>query len=196
MTEELIVGNVVVVTDSDDQAGFTSDEETISAVTASDYGVFAIGLGTDVDTDYLTSIGKTGSYFPSDSNDLSDSLSDIGTHINDYSEGLYVLAYCSQQTKGNHEATFDLTDEDATVLASMSMNFSAEGFQTECNPSYFDTVVENSEDTGAPSTPDTGTWDTGTGSTDTGVDSTIDTGAAGDTAVADTGSPDTASPES
>ena len=188
MTEKIIVGNVVVLTDGDDQAGFTSDEETISAVTASNYGVFSIGLGPDVDTAHLTSIGKSGSYFPSDSSELYDNFDEIGTHINDYSEGLYVLAYCSQQTKGNHEATFDLTDEDASVLASMSMDFSAEGFQTECNPSHFDTVVDDPEDNGGPSTPDTGTWDTGTSSTDTGVDSSIDTGA-GDTAIADTGSP-------
>ena len=132
-TDKLFGGTIAIFTDGKDQAGRVSDEAAEMAAGATDYAMYSIGLGGEIDTDHLDAIGKDGAFYSGDIEELSESFAAVATDILNDANSLYVLAYCSPKRAGEHELRVALNDTEASI----TQGFNAEGFEAGCDPTDF-----------------------------------------------------------
>lgn len=129
----LFQGSLIVFTDGTDQAGWSSNSETIEILSNTNNYIYTIGLGDKTDEQHLTSIGLSG-YWPSPQiTDLPDAFLAASNQISKWSESLYMLAYCSPKRNGNHTLKVQID-----TLAK-DFDFSATGFEGGCTDlDFFD----------------------------------------------------------
>ena len=132
-TADLTAGSLVVFTDGTDMANKYTYDAAKSAVDASQYNVFTVGLNTaDLDAQVLTDLGKSGYYPASDVSALSDAFSTIATNIIADSSKYYVVVYCSAKRDANlHTATLVVTTSSGAT-GTATYQFSANNFTDGC----------------------------------------------------------------
>ena len=134
-------GTLVVFTDGTDRAGRVPQQNMQDAIDASDYSVFAIGVGNEIDDATLSRIGREGYIRVENSEALADAFKQIGDRIVRFTRRYYLLSYCSPSRAGKHTVTIEAaTKSDEGQL---DYRFDATGFGPDCDatrPPPFDTA--------------------------------------------------------
>jgi hypothetical protein len=134
-------GTLVVFTDGTDRAGRVPQQDMQDAIDASDYSVFAIGVGNEIDDATLSRIGREGYIRVENSEALADAFKQIGDRIVRFTRRYYLLSYCSPSRAGKHTVTIEAVTKDEK--GKLSYPFDATGFGPDCDatrPPPFDTA--------------------------------------------------------
>jgi hypothetical protein len=134
-------GTVVVFTDGTDRAARVPLQEMLDAVNASDYSIFAIGVGNEIDDGTLSRIGKDGYIRVEDTAAIAGAFDEIGQRIVGFTRRYYLLSYCSPARAGKHTVTVEAVSEGRS--GELTYQFDAKGFGPDCDPSRpppFDTT--------------------------------------------------------
>ncbi len=131
-------GTLVVFTDGTDRAARVSDDDMLTAVDATPYEVFAIGLGEEISEEHLDSIGKSGFALAQDRTAVAEAFDAVAERIEGITKSYYLLSYCSPARAGVHEVTIEAVkpsdDGKKEYKGDMTSSFDAEGFDTGCDP--------------------------------------------------------------
>jgi hypothetical protein len=131
----------VVFTDGTDRAARVPLQEMLDAVNASDYSIFAIGVGNEIDDGTLSRIGKDGYIRVEDTAAIAGAFDEIGQRIVGFTRRYYLLSYCSPARAGKHTVTVEAVSEGRS--GELTYQFDAKGFGPNCDPSRpppFDTT--------------------------------------------------------
>ncbi len=130
--DRISVGSVVIFTDGADQAGWRTREEALTAVeTAGDeVSIYTIGLRGEIDETVLTAIGKDGSPFADDVEQLVDPFEEIARRIREDANSHYKLEYCSPKRAGDHDLM--MTASMDGLRGAIVTCFCAEDFEGGC----------------------------------------------------------------
>jgi hypothetical protein len=139
-TVPLRFGTLVVFTDGTDRAARVSLQEMVDAIDASQYEVYAIGVGNEIDDATLARIGRSGYIRVNDSAAIKSAFNQIGDRILAYTRRYYLLSYCSPARAGKHTVTIEAHAQDTS--GQLTHEFDAKGFEPGCDasaPPPFDT---------------------------------------------------------
>jgi hypothetical protein len=133
-------GTLVVFTDGTDRAARVTYQEMLDAIEASEYSMFAIGVGNEIDDTTLSRIGTSGYIRVDNSTELQNGFSEIGDRIVRHTRRYYLLSYCSPARAGQHKATIEAKTKGKQ--GELAYDFDATGFGPGCDatkPPPFDT---------------------------------------------------------
>ncbi|MBO6534612.1 MAG: VWA domain-containing protein [Balneolaceae bacterium] len=125
-------GAMLIFTDGTDQAGRVTSstaEATVRSL-SSQYSVFTIGLGSEIDENTLRKFGRDGFELAVNSFDLNQAFLDIANQIKSAAGSFYVLEYCSPKRSGEHTIQIRANFDDRS--GRFSTNFNATGFTGGC----------------------------------------------------------------
>lgn len=106
-------GALVIFTDGTDQANRVQPGVALAAVAQSVVSTYSIGLRGEIDENFLTQIGRSGSAFADDAASLLAEFTGVGDQIEAYANSFYVLAYCSPRRGGvSNQLTIRVTLAD------------------------------------------------------------------------------------
>lgn len=129
-------GALIVFTDGTDQASRISREEAEQAVDATASSVFTVGLGGEVDSAVLSSLGADGFFSAASADGLSDAFAQVAHRLTAKARRYYVLEYCSPKRGGGHRlrvaATLPLQPA-GELTGELSTEFDATGFESGCD---------------------------------------------------------------
>ena len=134
-------GTLVVFTDGTDRAARGPLQEMLDSIEASDYSIFAIGVGNEIDDTTLSRIGREGYIRVEDSSALEGAFDQIGERIVRFTRRYYLLSYCSPARAGTHQVTIEAVSEGDR--GELTYEFNAKGFAPGCDanrPPPFDTT--------------------------------------------------------
>lgn len=125
-------GAMLIFTDGTDQAGRVSSSSAEATVRSlsSQYSVFTIGLGSEIDENTLRKFGRDGFELAVNSFDLNQAFLDIANKIKSAAGSFYVLEYCSPKRSGEHTIQIRANFDDRS--GRFSTNFNATGFTGGC----------------------------------------------------------------
>lgn len=124
-------GALVIFTDGTDQANRVPASAALSAVTETQIAVYTIGLRGEIDENFLTRIGRSGSAFADNSSALLARFSGVGSQIEAMANSFYVLAYCSPRRAGASN-TLTIRATLGERQAQASTTYSAVNFTGGC----------------------------------------------------------------
>jgi hypothetical protein len=129
---QVSVGSVVIFTDGTDQAGYRTREEALAAVDTADpaISIYTIGLRGEIDETVLTAIGKDGSPFADDVEQLVPKFEEIALRIREDANSHYKLEYCSPKRNGDHDLM--ITTALDGLRGKLITCFCAEEFEGGC----------------------------------------------------------------
>jgi len=122
--DALFIGSMVVITDGIDHAGFASDSRAANDAASSKYTVQALGLGGDIDKDFLKAVGKDTASFTTKLDSVGRIMLDMAEEIQTRAGSYYILAYCSLSRAGSHKVTVELKGHGGAL----EFNFKADSF--------------------------------------------------------------------
>lgn len=130
--DQISVGSVVIFTDGTDQAGWRTREEALAAVETAgdDVSIYTIGLRGEIDETVLTAIGRDGSPFADDVEQLVPRFEEIALRIREDANSHYKLEYCSPKRKGDHDLM--ITASIDGLRGAIVTCFCAEDFEGGC----------------------------------------------------------------
>lgn len=134
-------GTLVVFTDGTDRANRVPYQQMIDAVEASEHGVYALGVGHEIDDSTLARIGKTGYIRVEDSSAAHNAFHEIADRLVRLTRRYYLLSYCSPARAGQHTVTIEAVAQGRR--GQLDYPFDASGFGPRCDPSRpppFDTT--------------------------------------------------------
>jgi len=109
-------GALVIFTDGTDQANRVQPGVALAAVAQSAVSTYSIGLRGEIDENFLSQIGRSGSAFADDAGSLLAEFTGVGDQIEAYANSFYVLAYCSPRRGGvSNQLTIRATLNDGRV---------------------------------------------------------------------------------
>lgn len=126
--------SVVVFTDGTDQASRYSEEEALQKVNQSDGNIsfFAIGLGSEIDTEILMKIGKTSSVFAGNKEELETTFNDISLRVTEQSNSFYLFEYCTPKRDGSGENNLAIQVSNGSLQGAVQTKFDTSGFTGGC----------------------------------------------------------------
>lgn len=126
--------SVVVFTDGTDQASRYSEEEALQIVNESDSNIsyFAIGLGSEIDTEILMKIGKTSSVFAGSTEELETTFNDISLRVNEQANSFYLFEYCTPKRDGSGENNLVIQVKNGNLQGGVQTKFDTTGFTGGC----------------------------------------------------------------
>ncbi|UCD60668.1 MAG: VWA domain-containing protein [Flavobacteriaceae bacterium] len=126
--------SVVVFTDGTDQASRYSEEEALQKVNESDSNIsyFAIGLGSEIDTEILMKIGKTSSVFAGSTEELETTFNDISLRVNEQANSFYLFEYCTPKRDGSGENNLVIHVKNGDLQGGVQTKFDTTGFTGGC----------------------------------------------------------------
>lgn len=126
--------SVVVFTDGTDQASRYTEEEALKKVNESNSNIsfFAIGLGSEIDTEILMKIGKTSSVFASNKEELETTFNDISSRVTEQANSFYLFEYCTPKRDGSGENNLAIQVSDGNLQGAVQSKFDATGFTGGC----------------------------------------------------------------
>lgn len=125
-------GTLVIFTDGTDRAARVSREELYQALDQTEYDVFVIGVGSEVDEDELMAIGRSGVVLSKDREDVAAGFSQMAARIEAMSKRYYLLGYCSPARAGRHVVRIEAHANGES--GSLEYEFDARGFRANCDP--------------------------------------------------------------
>ena len=122
----------MVFTDGSDRAARVDRETLLDAVDETEYEIYVIGVGTEIDEAELSEIGTAGVVIQPNRQEISQAFEDTASRIEAMSQRYYLLGYCSPARAGEHKVKIVANGEGKS--GSLSYEFSAAGFRPDCNP--------------------------------------------------------------
>lgn len=125
-------GTLVIFTDGTDRAARVSREELYDALDQTEYDVFVIGVGSEVDEAELEAIGRSGVVLSREREDVAAGFSQMAARIEAMSRRYYLLGYCSPARAGRHVVRIEAHAQGTS--GSLEYEFDADGFRPDCDP--------------------------------------------------------------
>lgn len=132
--ELFAAASVVIFTDGTDQAARFTVQEAVDAVNNTNENVsfFTIGLGSEIDEEILTTLGKTASTFASDPDELEMVFNEISNGVAGQANSFYLFEYCSPKRDGSGMSNLVIQVIDGNRDGVVQTMFDATGFTGGC----------------------------------------------------------------
>jgi len=132
--DKIGAASVVIFTDGTDQASRYSRQEAQEMVDNADANIsyFTIGLGSEIDTQVLTDIGKTFSVFADNKEELESTFNDISVKVSERANSFYLFEYCSPKRDGSGENNLAIQVTNGNKQGAVQTKFDATGFTGGC----------------------------------------------------------------
>ncbi len=126
--------SVVIFTDGTDQASRYKKDTALEKVNEANANIsfFSIGLGSEIDTEVLTEIGKTSSVFATNTDELEDTFNEISEKVSERANSFYLFEYCSPKRDGSGENNLAIEVNTGTKQGAVQTKFNADGFTGGC----------------------------------------------------------------
>lgn len=130
--EKIGAASVVIFTDGTDQASrFTKEAAQQKVDTANpNISFFTIGLGTEIDTQVLTDIGKTSSVVANNKEELETTFNNISELVSRRASSFYLFEYCSPKRSGDNNLAIQVNK--GGIQGAVQTKFNATGFSGGC----------------------------------------------------------------
>jgi len=136
-TKKDIIGaaSVVLFTDGTDQASRYTKSSALKSVEEANANIsfFSIGLGTEIDAEVLTKIGKTSSVFAGNKEELETKFNDISFRVSQQANSFYLFEYCSPKRDGSGVNNLAIQVTDGNTQGGVQTTFNSTGFTGGCN---------------------------------------------------------------
>lgn len=143
--QPLKFGTLVVFTDGTDRANRVDRATMMKAVDESEFDIFVVGVGAEIDRKELSAIGRTGAVFDANPGAMQKAFETVAARIEGYTKRFYLLSYCSPARKGERRLKIKAIAPDGQA-GSIETTFNADGFGPNCDPNQappFDTTLRN-----------------------------------------------------
>ncbi|MEJ2162332.1 MAG: VWA domain-containing protein [Robiginitalea sp.] len=126
--------SVVLFTDGTDQASRYREADALGKVEEADSNIsfFTIGLGAEIDSQILESIGKTFSVFAGDKEELEATFNQLSLKVSERANSYYLFEYCSPKRDGSGENNLAIQVIDGARQGAVQTRFDATGFTGGC----------------------------------------------------------------
>ena len=126
--------SVVIFTDGTDQASRYSEQDALNDVNeaASNISFFTIGLGSEIDTEVLTEIGKTFSVFAGNKEELETTFNEISFRVSQQANSFYLFEYCTPKRDGSGINNLAIQVTEGDRQGAVQTEFNATGFTGGC----------------------------------------------------------------
>lgn len=126
--------SIVLFTDGTDQASRFTEEAALSAVNNANRNIsfFTIGLGTEIDTNVLSAIGKTASVFAGNKEELETTFTQISQRVSEQANSFYLFEYCTPKRDGSGDNNLVIQLTNGGLQGAVQTKFSANGFTAGC----------------------------------------------------------------
>ena len=141
-TEDIQQSAMILFTDGDDTQGEHTYSEAINAISSK--RVYTVGLGSDIQTEVLESIGNAGFFAIGDVSELSDAFLDIEDELEQYANSFYQLVYVSPK-RGNNDHELLLQIKDNPNSSYISGTFNSSDFFSSSTGLYINADEDNTE---------------------------------------------------
>ncbi|WP_417360157.1 vWA domain-containing protein [Galbibacter sp.] len=130
--EILAAASVVIFTDGSDQAARYRVEDALNKVKNADENIsfFAIGLGSEIEENILDAIGKNGSAYAANKEELEETFEEISDDVEGQANSFYLFEYCSPKRSGKNLLVIQATQGENK--GSVQTEFDATGFTGGC----------------------------------------------------------------
>jgi len=132
--DKIGAASIVIFTDGTDQASRFTKEAAQNKVDEADPNIafFTIGLGSEIDTQVLTNLGKTFSVFAGNKEELETTFNDISQRVSEQANSFYLFEYCSPKRDGSGENNLAIQLKDGSRQGAVQTKFDATGFEAGC----------------------------------------------------------------
>lgn len=132
--DKIGAASIVIFTDGTDQASRFTKEAAQKKVDEADPNIafFSIGLGSEIDTQVLTDLGKTFSVFAGNKEELETTFNDISQRVSEQANSFYLFEYCSPKRDGSGENNLAIQLTDGSRKGAVQTKFDATGFEAGC----------------------------------------------------------------
>lgn len=132
-------GTLVVFTDGTDRAARFSREDMKQEMMKeqySDYEMYAIGVGAEIQKAKLGDIGRDGTELATESADVKTAFERVADRIDRHTKRFYLLSYCTPARKGKHTVRIVANSKDPKGSGDLEWDFNADGFgpPPDCDP--------------------------------------------------------------
>ena len=126
--------SVVIFTDGTDQASRYSEQDALNDVNEADRNIsfFTIGLGSEIDTEVLTEIGKTFSVFAGNKEELETTFNEISFRVSQQANSFYLFEYCTPKRDGSGINNLAIQVTEGDRQGAVQTEFNATGFTGGC----------------------------------------------------------------
>ncbi len=130
--EKIGAASVVIFTDGTDQASRFTKEAAQQKVDKANPNIsfFTIGLGTEIDTQVLTDIGKTSSVVANNKEELETTFNNISELVSRRASSFYLFEYCSPKRSGDNNLAIQVNK--GGIQGAVQTKFNATGFSGGC----------------------------------------------------------------
>jgi len=104
--ENLIKGNLIIITDGSDTQGSTTLQEALDE--RGNKHIYTLGIGSDIDTAALSALGNEGFFVLNNASEVTETFLIIQQEISDYLNSLYWLNYITPK-RGDVERTVEIS---------------------------------------------------------------------------------------
>jgi hypothetical protein len=125
-------GTLVVFTDGTDHAARVPRDQLHEVLDDSEYEIFVIGVGAEIDEGELDAIGRSGTVMTKNREEVADAFAQAADRIEAMSRRYYLLGYCSPARAGKHVVRIEAEAEGKK--GSLSYEFEAKRFGPNCDP--------------------------------------------------------------
>ena len=98
----------------------------------SNISFFTIGLGAEIDSQILESIGKTFSVFAGNKEELEATFNQLSQKVSERANSFYLFEYCSPKRDGSGENNLAIQVTDGGRQGAVQTRFDATGFTAGC----------------------------------------------------------------
>ncbi len=132
--DKIGAASVVLFTDGTDQASRFTRQAAQDKVDKANANIsfFTIGLGSEIDTQVLSDIGKTFSVFAGNKEELETTFNDISIRVSERANSFYLFEYCSPKRDGSGENNLAIQVTDGSKQGAVQTKFDATGFTGGC----------------------------------------------------------------
>lgn len=126
--------SVVLFTDGTDQASRYREADALKKVNGADSNIsfFTIGLGSEIDTQILESIGKTFSVFAGNKEELETTFNQLSQKVSERANSFYLFEYCSPKRDGSGVNNLVIQVNQGNRQGAVQTRFDATGFTAGC----------------------------------------------------------------
>lgn len=130
--DKIGAASVVIFTDGTDQAARFTQASAQQKVDDANENIsfFTIGLGTEIDTQVLSDIGKTASVFATNKEELETTFNDISIKVRERANSFYLFEYCSPKRGGENNLAISV--KTGSREGAVQTKFDATGFSGGC----------------------------------------------------------------
>ncbi|MEX0274196.1 MAG: VWA domain-containing protein [Flavobacteriaceae bacterium] len=132
--DKIGAASVIIFTDGTDQASRYTKESAQRKVNSADSNIsfFTIGLGSEIDQQILTDLGKTESVFASNKEELEQTFNQISRRVSERANSYYLFEYCTPKRDGSGDNNLAIQVKTGNRQGAVQTKFNANGFTGGC----------------------------------------------------------------